>query len=120
MMRALTQEERDLADAGYHHLNASEQTKQDSSEPTNVDIQEHRLSLTAVADALDTSLDLKDASRSYGLATEEANARLERDGRNVLTQTKRKSALRKVRMMLIFPLRPPRLLTCKYSSLNDY
>jgi hypothetical protein len=112
----LTQEQRDLADASYHHLNASEQTKQGASEPANVDIQEHKLSLTAVADALDTSFDVKDVSRSYGLTTEEASARLERDGRNVLTQTKRKSALRKV--CCWSSLDP--LLMCKYSLLNGY
>lgn len=96
MKRTLTQEERDLADAGYEHLDASKQNKHSPAEPANVDIQEHKLALAALEDALNTSFDYKDASRSYGLTSEEAKARLQRDGPNILTPTKKKSALRKV------------------------
>lgn len=97
MKRTLTQEERDLADAGYEHLDISKQNKRGPAEPTSLDIQEHRLPLSALEEALDTSFDYKDASKSYGLTEEEAKTRLQRDGRNVLTPTKKKSALRKVR-----------------------
>lgn len=95
MKRTLTQEERDLANAGYGELDASKQNNR-TSEPTNVDIQEHRLPLSALEEALDTSFDYKDASQSQGLTEEEAKVRLQRDGRNVLTPPKKKSALRKV------------------------
>ncbi|KAF9453646.1 aminophospholipid-transporting P-type ATPase [Macrolepiota fuliginosa MF-IS2] len=94
MKRTLTQEERILADAGYEHLDAK-QNKGSTPEPTNVDIQEHRLSLSALEETLDTSFDYKDASKSEGLSEEEAKARLQKDGPNVLTPTKKKSAFRK-------------------------
>lgn len=96
MKRTLTQDEKDLADAGYEHLSASKHVKGRLTEPANVDVQEHRLPLSALEDTLGTSLDYKDASKSYGLTEEEAKARLQRDGPNVLTPTKGKSALRKV------------------------
>ncbi|KAJ7221560.1 aminophospholipid-transporting P-type ATPase [Mycena pura] len=86
----LTQEDRDLAAAGYDHL---EQKKPE--EESNVDLTEHRIPLSNLADALSTSLNLKDPGASQGLTAEEAAARLKRDGPNILTPPKKRSALRK-------------------------
>jgi sodium/potassium-transporting ATPase subunit alpha len=88
--REMTQEDRDLAAAGYEHLEEKQQ-----SEVDNVDIQEHRLSLKDLAKAHNTLFDTKDPAQSAGLTTEDAEARLARDGKNVLTPPKKKSALRK-------------------------
>ncbi|TFK34868.1 aminophospholipid-transporting P-type ATPase [Crucibulum laeve] len=96
MKRSITQEDRDLAAAGYEHLEAQKDHKTaPAAGLTDVDIHEHRLPFTSLESALKTSLDYKDAGLSYGLTSEEAKARLERDGRNVLTPPKKKSALRK-------------------------
>ncbi|KAF9464625.1 aminophospholipid-transporting P-type ATPase [Collybia nuda] len=96
MNRSMTQEDRELAAAGYEHLEAQ---KIKPSKPTIslpvVDIQEHRLPITNLEEALKTSIDTKDAGQSFGLTSEEAKARLQRDGQNVLTPPKKKSAFRK-------------------------
>ncbi|KII89378.1 hypothetical protein PLICRDRAFT_109244 [Plicaturopsis crispa FD-325 SS-3] len=94
MNRELTQEDRDLAAAGYEHLD-EQRTKQNARELDNVDITEHALSFEAVQDALKTSFSAKDPASSAGLTSEEARARLARDGQNILTPPKKKSALRK-------------------------
>jgi sodium/potassium-transporting ATPase subunit alpha len=91
MKRELTKEERDLAAAGYEHL------EEKKVEINNVDIQEHRLSFKGIGDAHKTSFDTKDPAQSAGLTSEDAKARLARDGQNILTPPKKKSALRKVR-----------------------
>ncbi|EJD00183.1 aminophospholipid-transporting P-type ATPase [Fomitiporia mediterranea MF3/22] len=56
---------------------------------------EHKLTFDAVATELQTSLDAKEPAKSFGLTEDEAGKRLLRDGKNVLTPQKRKSALRK-------------------------
>ena len=102
LKRQLTQEEKDLAAAGYEHL---EEQKVKKSEPgtkldQNVDLNEHHLALSELGERLNISIDLKDPNRSSGLTPEEAAARLVRDGQNILTPPKKKSALRKVRRHL--------------------
>jgi len=95
MSRSLTQEDRVLAAAGYEHLEVANKPGAPAV-GENVDIQEHRLPFDGLEAALKTSFDPKDASKSEGLTPEEAAARLKRDGRNVLTPPKKKSALGKV------------------------
>ncbi|KAG6876964.1 hypothetical protein C0993_011578 [Termitomyces sp. T159_Od127] len=92
MYRSMTQEDKELSAAGYEHLETKAGTPASGS---NVDIQEHRLSFSKIAETLNTSIDTKDAANSYGLTTAEAQARLQRDGPNVLTPPQKKSALRK-------------------------
>lgn len=94
MKRELTREDKELAAAGYEHL---EEKKGQKPELQQVDITEHRLILADLHKTLETSFDAKVPEQSRGLTSEEAAARLERDGRNVLTPPKKKSALRKVR-----------------------
>jgi sodium/potassium-transporting ATPase subunit alpha len=96
MRRTLTQEDRELADAGYEHLDASKQKKTGSEDDNNIDIQEHKMSFATLENELKASFDVQDASKSRGLTEEEAKARLQRDGPNVLTPTKKRSALMKV------------------------
>lgn len=98
MNRSMTQEDRELAAAGYEHLEA-EKIKPGNSAIglTSVDIQEHRLPITNLEEVLKTSIDTKEAGQSFGLTSEEAKFRLQRDGHNILTPPKKKSAFRKVR-----------------------
>lgn len=98
MKREMTKEDKELAAAGYEHLeeHKGKAKKGESSDLDKVDIQEHRLAFPELSKALDTSIDTKDPGSSYGLTAEEAKARLTRDGPNVLTPPKKKSALRKV------------------------
>ncbi|KJA21119.1 hypothetical protein HYPSUDRAFT_42489 [Hypholoma sublateritium FD-334 SS-4] len=92
MKRTLTQEDKELAAAGYDHLHP----KDDKAENiTSVDITEHRLDFDGLVDELKTNISTKDAGQSHGLASDEAKARLQRDGANVLTPPRKKSALRK-------------------------
>ncbi|KAF7974995.1 hypothetical protein HWV62_10595 [Athelia sp. TMB] len=93
MKREMTQEDKELAEAGYDHL--TQQQKKDKAEFENVDIQEHRLAYKDLGLALETSFDPKDPGQSPGLTAAEVQARLLRDGHNVLTPPKKKSALRK-------------------------
>jgi len=95
MKRTLTQEEKDLAAAGYEHLHPSSSVNKDEKE-TSVDITEHQLGFDALVDTLKTNFDVKDPGHSFGLTADEAKSRLERDGPNILTPPKKKSALRKV------------------------
>ena len=93
MKRTLTQEDKELAAAGYDHLH----TKDDKTEKTtSVDITEHQLDFDGLVDELKTNISTKDAGQSHGLTSDEAKARLQRDGANVLTPPRKKSALRKV------------------------
>jgi sodium/potassium-transporting ATPase subunit alpha len=94
--RELTQEDRELAAAGYEHLEENK-AKKENSDINNVDIQEHRLSFKELGIAHNTSFDTKDPAQSAGLTSEDAKARLAHDGPNILTPPKKKSALRKVR-----------------------
>ncbi|PPQ97968.1 hypothetical protein CVT26_003117 [Gymnopilus dilepis] len=91
MKRTITQEEKDLAAAGYEHL----QNPDHKDDGKNVDITEHQLDLASVLEVLKTSFDTKEPSQSYGLTADEARTRLQRDGPNVLTPPKKKSALMK-------------------------
>ena len=102
MKREMTKEDKELADAGYEHLRqekaqAHKGAGEGEGEPDGVDIQEHRLAFEELQGALDTAFDPKEPAVSPGLSAEEAKARLARDGQNVLTPPKKKSALRKVR-----------------------
>ena len=103
MKREMTKEDKELAAAGYEHLeeHKAKGKKGESSELDKVDIQEHRLAFPELGKALDTSIDTKDPGSSYGLTSEEAKERLIRDGPNVLTPPKKKSALRKVRRTIL-------------------
>ena len=98
MKREMTKEDKELAAAGYEHLEEHKVKgkKGESSELDKVDIQEHRLAFPELSKTLDTNIDTKDPGSSYGLTSEEAKTRLTRDGANVLTPPKKKSALRKV------------------------
>lgn len=96
MKRNLTQEDRELAAAGYHHLDTKQTKTGPEQKETRVDIHEHSLPFCDLEKVLNTSLDLKDAARSSGLSEEEAKERLSRDGPNMLTPPKKKSALRTV------------------------
>lgn len=102
MNRSMTQEDRELAAAGYEHLDA-EKIKPTTGLPS-VDIEEHRLAIANLEEVLKTSIDTKEAGHSYGLTSEEAKFRLQRDGQNVLTPPKKKSAFRKVRAVNCFVL----------------
>ena len=97
MSRTMTQEDRDLAAAGYEHLEEKKtKAEKDKSEFEHVDIYEHALSFDELAKLHDTSFIAKDPAQSTGLTSTEAGARSARDGKNVLTPPKKKSALRKV------------------------
>lgn len=103
LRRELTIEEKALAQAGYDHLDSNlktagpdSRTKAKADSFQNVTIHEHALAFDALARELETSLNTKEPGKSQGLTDEEAKARLERDGRNVLSPPKKKSALRKV------------------------
>lgn len=102
----LTQEDRELAAAGYNHLERQKNSKEPDSAvgQANFDIQEHHLPLHSLGDALETSIDTKDGALSFGLTSQEASVRLKRDGANILTPPRKKSALRKVRFMLFSQL----------------
>ncbi|KIJ24756.1 hypothetical protein M422DRAFT_86436, partial [Sphaerobolus stellatus SS14] len=98
MRRELTKEERELAQAGYDHLERTETHgtgKEDEKDMDKVDIQEHSLRFDELEKVLLTSIVTKDPGASHGLDEKEAAARLATDGRNVLTPPKKKSALRK-------------------------
>jgi sodium/potassium-transporting ATPase subunit alpha len=95
MKRELTQEARELAAAGYEHLEEkAKRGAQKDAKLEHVDITEHQLSFTELEKTLQTSFESQDAGSSPGLTSEEAKTRLARDGRNILTPPKKKSALR--------------------------
>jgi sodium/potassium-transporting ATPase subunit alpha len=97
MKRELTKDEKDLAAAGYDHLEEAKSEKgPQKAELKNVDIVEHHLSLDELQSTLNVSFNAKEPSSSHGLTKEEAAARLARDGPNQLTPPKKKSALRRV------------------------
>jgi len=97
MKRELTHEDRELAAAGYEHLEEQKAKKgQTKAEIDNVDIKEHCLSFEELRQAHNTFFDTKDPAQSPGLTSDDAKARLARDGQNILTPPKKKSALRKV------------------------
>ncbi|KZV90337.1 aminophospholipid-transporting P-type ATPase [Exidia glandulosa HHB12029] len=92
MRRELTKEDRELAEAGYSHLDAPG-AKVESKDKS--DITEHMLDLDALSSVLDTAFDAKSPNQSHGLTAAQAKERLERYGRNVLTPPKKKSAIMK-------------------------
>ncbi|KAI0345042.1 aminophospholipid-transporting P-type ATPase [Trametopsis cervina] len=97
MKREITKEDKELAAAGYEHLE-EQKTKHKPGQPSEldkVDLTEHALDFTELPKVLDTHIDTKDPGGSIGLTNEEAKSRLARDGPNVLTPPKKKSALRK-------------------------
>ncbi|KAF7298406.1 Cation-ATPase-N domain-containing protein [Mycena kentingensis (nom. inval.)] len=91
LKHTLTQDEKDLAAAGYEHL---EQKKKAEDDKTSVDITEHTIPLRELGSALSTSINVKDPGSSEGLTADEAAARLKRDGPNILTPPKKRSPLR--------------------------
>ncbi|KAJ8507033.1 hypothetical protein ONZ45_g10547 [Pleurotus djamor] len=95
MTKTLTQEDRDLAAAGYDHLEEQKAKQKEGRDLDNVDIQEHRLPIQDLSEALGTSFDAKIPASSHGLTSEEAKSRLQQYGRNVLTPPIRRSAWRK-------------------------
>ncbi|KAK7675862.1 hypothetical protein QCA50_021209, partial [Cerrena zonata] len=97
MKREMTKEDKELAAAGYEHLDEEKHKGKDGDKADleNVDIYEHSLSFTELGAALETTPDTKDPAQSPGLTNDEAKARLARDGQNVLTPPKKKSALQK-------------------------
>ncbi|OJT06218.1 hypothetical protein TRAPUB_2899 [Trametes pubescens] len=97
MKREMTKEEKELAEAGYQDLAEQKAgAKGGDAGLDAVDLHEHKLTLTALEAELDTAFDPKDPTQSPGLSADEAKARLARDGPNILTPPKKKSALRKV------------------------
>ncbi|KAJ3878893.1 aminophospholipid-transporting P-type ATPase [Lentinula edodes] len=94
MNRTLTKEEKELADAGYGRL---EEQKAIHAEQNlgHVDITEHAIPLNDLDNKLSTSVDVKDPGNSNGLTSDEAKQRLAKNGPNILTPPKKKSALRK-------------------------
>ncbi|THU76959.1 hypothetical protein K435DRAFT_878488, partial [Dendrothele bispora CBS 962.96] len=104
MKRTITQEDRDLAAAGYEHLEEKKTKDAKESDVGNVDISEHSFPFDKLTSELGTFFDSKDPSASTGLTAGEAKERLARNGPNVLTPPKKKSALRKYfdRLMTMF------------------
>ena len=100
MKREMTKEDKELADAGYEHLNQQKTIAQKTGNAKldTADIHEHQLSFNELQTQLNTAFDAKDPNVSPGLSSDEAKARLVRDGQNILTPPKKKSALRKVRV----------------------
>ncbi|KAF9265867.1 aminophospholipid-transporting P-type ATPase [Marasmius fiardii PR-910] len=97
--RTITLEERELAAAGYEHLEQTFTGKEAKGagnlDEKSVDITEHSLPIEVLGAQLNTEVDTKDPGSSFGLSETEASERLARDGQNVLTPPKKKSALRK-------------------------
>ncbi|KAJ3728358.1 aminophospholipid-transporting P-type ATPase [Lentinula raphanica] len=94
--RTLTQEEKELAAAGYGQLEEQKALQaENDSNVGQVDITEHAIPLADLDDKLSTSIDVKDPANSNGLTSDEAKKRLVENGPNVLTPPKKKSALRK-------------------------
>jgi sodium/potassium-transporting ATPase subunit alpha len=97
MKREITMEDKELAAAGYEHLEERKAKKSEKDKQLeNVDVVEHRLPFAELESTLKTSINPKEPAKTLGLTAVEAAARLGRDGRNVLTPPKRKSAFRKV------------------------
>ncbi|EJU00784.1 aminophospholipid-transporting P-type ATPase [Dacryopinax primogenitus] len=106
MRRQLTQEQKELSAAGYAHLQEERAAKAKEKgkgkkeldlEEKQVDIHEHQYTPARVMDEFHTTFALPPlaAGTSIGLSEQEAAARLKRDGPNVLTPPKKKSALRR-------------------------
>jgi len=98
MKREMTKEDKELAAAGYEHLEEGKAKKNEKAAglDANVDVMEHGFTFAELEATLKTSIDTKEPGKSPGLSAEEVSARLARDGRNILTPPKKKSAFRKV------------------------
>ena len=102
MKREITMEDKELAAAGYEHLEERKAKKLEKDKQLeNIDVFEHRLSFAELESTLKTSINSKEPGKTFGLTIAEAAARLARDGRNVLTPPKKKSALRKVLIFVV-------------------
>lgn len=99
MKREMTKEDMELAAAGYEHLEGQKAKGKKEDQMDKFDISEHMLAFQDLGPALETAIDTKDPGNSYGLSSDEAQARLARDGPNVLTPPKKKSPLRVVRIV---------------------
>ncbi|KDQ10530.1 hypothetical protein BOTBODRAFT_58067 [Botryobasidium botryosum FD-172 SS1] len=95
LRREITKEDKELAQAGYDHLDTSKKAAKERSALDNVEITEHQLTVFELESQLRTSLNAKDPASSRGLAPDEVEARLKTDGPNVLTPPKKKSAFEK-------------------------
>lgn len=95
MRRQMTQEDVNLAAAGYEHL-TKDKSGPDAVKFGDVDITEHSLPIADVESLLHTSFTWDDPAQSRGLSAAETEARLQRDGPNALTPPKKKSAFQKV------------------------
>jgi sodium/potassium-transporting ATPase subunit alpha len=113
MRRELTQEDKELSRANYDHLEKQkshgEKGGDDDDEKggggaNHADIREHRYTMEQLQDILKANFDSKNAPSSFGLTSEEAAARLARNGPNVLTPPKKKSAFQKASSKLYFRL----------------
>lgn len=98
MKKTLTQEEKDLAAAGYEDPKKTGKVDKET-DLGQVDITEHATPLSEMNDTLHTAIDVKDPGNSPGLTSDEAKRRLLENGPNILTPPKKKSALRKVLAM---------------------
>ncbi|KDQ59725.1 hypothetical protein JAAARDRAFT_192199 [Jaapia argillacea MUCL 33604] len=94
MKREMTKEDIELAAAGYDHLD-EEKKATDGAKVENVDIVEHEYTFEELGSKLHTTIDTKDPASTHGLTTQEAQERLARDGYNILTPPKKKSAFQK-------------------------
>lgn len=105
--REITQEDKELSRANYDHLEKShshdlankdsgDDKKESDRAAEAIDISEHKLSLARLAEVFEVEFDSKAPGASKGLSPEEAAARLVRNGPNVLTPPKKKSAFQKV------------------------
>lgn len=102
--RIMTQEDKELAAAGYDHLDHAKKEngkKGEDGKLGNVDITEHGLPIEEVARVLGASFEMKDPAASLGLTVGEAGERLKRDGPNALTPPKKKTALQKVGLVTV-------------------
>jgi len=112
MRRELTQEEKELSRANYDHLERQKSHHgekdagdgEEEDDANQADIREHKYTIEQLQDAFKTDFDVKQPSSSFGLTGEEAAARLIRDGPNVLTPPKKKSAFQKVNPNIPFTL----------------
>ncbi|KAL5514054.1 hypothetical protein ACEPAG_2815 [Sanghuangporus baumii] len=99
LRRELTVEEKEFARVGYDRIDGLRKPKgpESKSKVNNLkvaDISEHNLSLDVLTAELQTSFNRNEPGRSFGLDDDEAQVRLERDGKNVLTPANKRSSFR--------------------------
>ncbi|KAF5373122.1 hypothetical protein D9758_001480 [Tetrapyrgos nigripes] len=95
MKRTMTQEERELAAAAYGHLEEKKAQEAKDGSLDNTDVSEHQLPFDKLEETLKTSININDPASSVGLTRDEAKDRLAKNGLNILTPPKRRSALMK-------------------------